>query len=169
MRPDKDVPRPESDDGIGRRTFLGIGWTAVAANLMGVSGAVLRFLLPNVLFEPPAAFKLGKPADYAPESVTFVPERKIFVIRLQDGAFKVVTATCPHLRCVVRWAPDRRRYECPCHGSRFSERGKVAAGPAPSPLEWFEVTLATDGRLYVNTRVQVNPDYRLVIEPVATA
>lgn len=157
MSPD---PAPMS---LARRAFLGVGWGALATTVAGMLGATVRFLLPNVLFEPPAAFKIGKPDDYAAGSVTFVPERKVFVIRGGDGAFQVLTATCPHLRCVVRWIADQRTYECPCHGSRFSERGRVMAGPAPTALDWYEVTLATDGRLYVNTLAQVRPDYRLTV------
>lgn len=146
---------------LARRTVLGIGWSALGATIAGMLGATVRFLLPNVLFEPPAAFKVGKPDDYAPGSVTFVPEHKIFVIRGTDGAFRALTATCPHLRCVVRWVDAERAYECPCHGSRFSESGRVVAGPAPRALDWYEITLATDGRLYVNTLVRVRPDYQL--------
>lgn len=154
---------PPDRGALARRTVLGIGWGALASAFAGMVGATVRFLLPNVLFEPPASFKVGKPDDYAPGSVTFVPDRKVFVIRDEDGAFRVLTATCPHLRCVVRWDAARKGYECPCHGSRFTDRGRVVAGPAPRPLEWYEVTLATDGRLYVNTLVEVRPDYRLTV------
>lgn len=159
MSPDPEAKR----DSLARRTVLGLGWGALVSTIIGTLGATVRFLLPNVLFEPPAAFKIGKPDDYAPESVTFVPERRVFVIRTAGGAFRALTATCPHLRCVVRWVADERVYECPCHGSRFAESGKVTAGPAPGPLEWYEVTLATDGRLYVNTLVRVRPEYRLTV------
>lgn len=155
------MPRETVRPSLGRRAFLGAGWSALAATIAGALGATVRFLLPNVLFEPAAAFKIGKPDDYAPGSVTFVPERKIFVIRAPDGAFRALTATCPHLRCVVRWVDAERAYECPCHGSRFNESGRVVAGPAPRPLDWYEITLATDGRLFVNTLVRVRPDYQL--------
>lgn len=154
---------PLDREPLARRAFLGIGWGALLSVLAGMIGATLRFLLPNVLFEPPAAFKIGKPDDYAPGSVTFVPDRKIFVVRSADGAFQVLTSTCPHLRCVVRWDAERKGYECPCHGSRFTDRGRVIAGPAPGPLEWYEVTLAVDGRLWINTSMQVRPDYRLTV------
>lgn len=157
------MPRDPNGASLARRTLLGVGWGAMLATMTGSFGAMVRLLLPNVLFEPPAAFKIGKPADYAPASVTFIPDRKIFVIRGADGAFRSLAATCPHLRCVVGWVADRREYECPCHGSRFTETGKIVAGPAPGPLDWYEVTLATDGRLYVNTLVQVHPDYRLTV------
>ncbi len=75
--------------------------------------------------------------------------------------WSALAATCPHLRCVVRWVDAERAYECPWHGSRFNESGRVVAGPAPRPLDWYEITLATDGRLYVNTLGRVRPDYQL--------
>jgi cytochrome b6-f complex iron-sulfur subunit len=149
--------------GLGRRTVLGVGWAAFAATIGGMLGATVRFLVPNVLFEPPTAFKIGRPDDYALGSVTLVPDWKIFIIRDAEGRFQVLTATCPHLRCIVRWVADDLQYECPCHGSRFTERGRIVAGPSPGPLEWYEVTLATDGHLYVNTLAQVPADYRLTL------
>ena len=33
--------------------------------------------------------------------------------------------------------------------------GRVVKGPAPSPLTWFELTLAPDGQLVIDTRKTV--------------
>lgn len=37
---------------------------------------------------------------------------------------------CPHLQGVVRWNDAERSWDCPLHGSRFSEDGDVLDGPA---------------------------------------
>ncbi len=40
---------------------------------------------------------------------------------------------CPHLGCALRWNRAERSWDCPCHGSRFSEDGSVLNGPANGP------------------------------------
>jgi len=37
---------------------------------------------------------------------------------------------CTHLGCRLEWNPDEKVWECPCHGSRFAEDGKLLDDPA---------------------------------------
>ena len=41
---------------------------------------------------------------------------------------------CTHLGCHLTWNPEEQVYECPCHGSRFDEEGRVIDGPAQKDL-----------------------------------
>jgi len=41
---------------------------------------------------------------------------------------------CPHLGCALRFNSAERTWDCPCHGSRFGERGELLHGPAQRPL-----------------------------------
>jgi|SRR5690625_1459474 len=52
-------------------------------------------------------------------------------------AWHTLLLVCTHRGCNV--APDRVGYICPCHGSRFDDRGNVLKGPASEPL----ITLAS--------------------------
>jgi hypothetical protein len=45
----------------------------------------------------------------------------------------------------------------------FGPNGAVQHGPAPRPLQWFEVTLARDGMLRVDKDKVVPPNYRLMV------
>jgi len=58
------------------------------------------------------------------------------------GEFKVFSAVCTHMGCIVNQIADGR-IDCPCHGSEYSiTDGAVLAGPAPKPLpaKPFKVT-----------------------------
>lgn len=44
------------------------------------------------------------------------------------------SATCTHLRGVVRWNAVEKTWDCPCHGSRFDPFGRVLNGPAITDL-----------------------------------
>ena len=41
---------------------------------------------------------------------------------------------CPHLGCALKWNRQERSWDCPCHGSRFSEDGKLLNNPATDDL-----------------------------------
>ena len=131
---------------------------------VGISfGAVVRFLVPSVFYEPPQVFKIGKPADFAFGPPTFLVDEKIFVFRHRERGFAVASAVCTHLGCTVAFFQSDDRFHCPCHGSVFASNGNVVHGPAPRPLNWFEVTLARDGQLRVDKDKIVPDSYRLMV------
>ncbi|MDE6743904.1 MAG: FAD-dependent oxidoreductase [Lachnospiraceae bacterium] len=37
---------------------------------------------------------------------------------------------CPHMGCALKWNPQEHTWDCPCHGSRFKEDGKLIDVPA---------------------------------------
>ena len=149
-----------------RRSFVNWGsagrvalWSAVSLSL----GAVVRFLKPSVFYEPPQDFKIGTPADFSFGPPTFLAEQKIYVFRDREKGFAVANAVCTHLGCTVGYFQSDERFHCPCHGSVFGADGAVQHGPAPRPLEWFEVTLARDGQLRVDKDHPVAASYRLMV------
>ncbi len=42
---------------------------------------------------------------------------------------------CPHMGCELEWNPQERSWDCPCHGSRFDEDGKLLDNPAKRDIE----------------------------------
>ncbi len=151
---------------MNRRSFLNWGtaglvtlWSAIGISL----AAVIRFLTPSVYYEPPQSFKIGDPGDFSFGPPTFLAEEKIFVFRDRAKGFAVASAVCTHLGCTVGYFQSDRRFHCPCHGSVFSGDGAVVHGPAPKPLQWFEVTLARDGKLKVDKDHPVPASYRLMV------
>jgi cytochrome b6-f complex iron-sulfur subunit len=144
------TPAEDPSPAVGRREFLN-EISAAALGITGIGGAVvgLNFISPNVLFEAPARFHVGLPEDYPVNSVSFLREQQIYVVRTAEG-FTALSAVCTHLGCITEWRPDDNLIACPCHGSRFNRDGNKVAGPAPRPLVHFSVQLAADGQLIVD-------------------
>jgi nitrite reductase/ring-hydroxylating ferredoxin subunit len=145
---------------VSRRGFVAVlGTTGFVAGLVGLVAALLRSIVPDVLYEPPRRFPVGRPADFPPDSVSFVPERRLFVFNTPDG-FYSVSAICTHLGCNVNHE-EGKGFACPCHGSAFAEDGRVLKGPAAWPLPRFAMSLSRRGELVVDTRHAVGPGFRL--------
>jgi glycine/D-amino acid oxidase-like deaminating enzyme/nitrite reductase/ring-hydroxylating ferredoxin subunit len=64
--------------------------------------------------------------------------RKVAVYRSESGQIHELSATCPHLGCIVRWNGVEKSWDCPCHGSRFAPDGHVLNGPALTGLSPVE-------------------------------
>ncbi len=68
--------------------------------------------------------------------------QKVVVTQPTAGEFKVFSAVCTHMGCIVNQISNGT-IDCPCHGSQYSiTTGDVVAGPAPKPLpaEQFKVS-----------------------------
>ena len=87
-------------------------------------------------FEPPRALLDALPNGHG--GIVEHNGHKAAVSKDTDGKTTVHHCRCTHLGCEVEWNPDDRTWECPCHGSRFSENGQVLDGPAVTPLHQKE-------------------------------
>ena len=74
-----------------------------------------------------------------------------WVRRTGDTDFIAFVLNCSHLGCPVRWEASTKMFMCPCHGSVFYADGTVAAGPAPMPLQRFQVRVR-GGQVELETR-----------------
>lgn len=161
-----------------RRRFLTRLTGAIAAGGTALaSWPLLRSLAPNVLYEPPRRFKVGRP-DRIQQGVTFLEEQRVYLFRDGDS-FHAISGVCTHLGCTVKLAPFDRQQErtvrkltftalgefhCPCHGSKFHGEGTAFAGPAPRPLPWYGIELSpATGELIVDLGNEVDRDFRLVV------
>ena len=67
----------------------------------------------------------------------FSPHRSIIKPQLFVNGFESVVnlltpqkRRCPHLGCALKWNKVEHSWDCPCHGSRFEESGKLIDNPA---------------------------------------
>ncbi len=80
-----------------------------------------------------------------PYTALFSPSRSILRPQLftnaLDSTVNLLTPTrprCPHLGCALKWNPQEHSWDCPCHGSRFSEDGTLLNNPATGDLKFPE-------------------------------
>lgn len=75
-----------------------------------------------------------KENPYAP---VFSPQRSMLHAQLAvngaESLLGLLTPTvprCPHLGCALKYNPQEHSWDCPCHGSRFTEEGELINNPA---------------------------------------
>jgi cytochrome b6-f complex iron-sulfur subunit len=135
-----------------RRDFFGrLSWGGFGVfSLLGLLGFV-RSSFPRVLFVPPLTFKAGLPEDYTVGEVSekYKKEYRVWIVREENG-FYAIFAKCTHLGCTPRWLAAENKFKCPCHGSGFYKTAYNFEGPAPRPMDRYEIRLGEDGQLVVD-------------------
>ena len=82
---------------------------------------------------------LGKENESAE---VFSPSRSMFRSQLMINGLEAAKnllsfsqKRCPHLGCALKWNPQEHSWDCPCHGSRFTQEGKLIDNPATDDLK----------------------------------
>lgn len=77
-----------------------------------------------------------------PYEEVFSPSRTILRPQLLVNGFEAVASIltptaprCPHMGCALKWNKAERSYDCPCHGSRFTEKGELIDNPSTGDLK----------------------------------
>jgi len=160
-------PAPLRGVVVSRRVLiLGGFWTTMLLAAVGVLGTPLDFAWPR---RSAAGFggEIFVPAGQVPppgsEPVRF-PAGRFYLTHLapgqegSPGGVLAVYQKCTHLGCTVPWRPDFQFegttgwFRCPCHGSTYTKGAAILVyGPAPRPLDLFEVQVKEDGGLVINT------------------
>lgn len=159
VKPDYAKPKQAAAKvGTDRRTLLtalAIGFFALGVTFTAWTFAVVRFMFPNVLREPPSRFKVGFPDSFPPGSVDerFKAQFGVWVVNTEyNGEMQLVAlkTVCTHLGCTPNWLDAEQKFKCPCHGSGFYKDGINFEGPAPRPLERYAIAIADDGQVEVD-------------------
>ncbi len=142
---------------MGRRRFLEFSFFTVSG-LTGliVGGAAIRLLVGESL-EPPVGqwVEVGRVVDLPPGQMhqTKYKVRRldawrevektgiVYTFSANGNDYVVLDGACSHLGCNVRWQDQAGVFACPCHNGRFTQQGKVVAGPPPAPLRQLQTKL----------------------------
>jgi cytochrome b6-f complex iron-sulfur subunit len=129
-----------------------LGWGAFAtAGGVGTLGLV-RFLFPNVSFEPPQIFKCAPLGKFSKDSVdeTWKETNAVWIVNT-EGYLYAISTVCTHLGCTPNWLESESKFKCPCHGSGYYRNGVNFEGPTPRPLERFRIYVdPADGNVWVD-------------------
>ena len=148
----------ETTQGEQVQSRRGFGYAVIYA-LGGLIGAALAIPAALYLFLPPKtrqqqswveAGDLSQLQPGAPQEMTFrrlhADGWKIYsekgtawVVKTTEGKIIAFAPVCTHLGCAYHWDTDKSEFLCPCHGSEFGIDGTVRSGPAPRPLDRYEI------------------------------
>jgi len=138
----------ETEGGVTRRTMLSwLSGFGLFGSLIIAALANFVFIKPRATYGQPNRFSIGKPEEFPSGARISLDTRRVCIVRDGDKVAAIST-TCTHLGCIV--GVSETGFACPCHGSRFDQDGNVTGGPAPRPLQWYQVSLAPNGELEVD-------------------
>lgn len=106
-------------------------WVAAGFNKWGMTGSMVSAALLTDQI-------LGRQNGYGK---LFSPSRSILKPQLFCNCAETAanflyptTKRCPHLGCALKYNRQEHSWDCSCHGSRFSESGRVLNNPANDDL-----------------------------------
>lgn len=140
---------------ISRRKLIYLTWIGAAAIAVGeLLAGTFAFLWPRRKGpQRETVFIAGKATDFKVGEVVSFRKERTFILRTEEG-FLALSAVCTHLRCVVNWNDVVKKFECPCHGAKFSLKGEVLEGPPPRPLDLHKLQIIA-GNLVVDRGVSI--------------
>lgn len=102
-------------------------FVASGFNKWGMTGAMVSaMILSDLITEKENYF-----ADvFNPSRSVFKPQLFVNAAEATKNLLTISEKRCPHLGCALKWNNAEHSWDCPCHGSRFSENGKVLDNPA---------------------------------------
>jgi Rieske Fe-S protein len=130
---------------LARRTFVG---GSVGLVLVGCAASAEKWETKPVSVGEEGLVEL-EIKDY-PELITpggmvamqpATTRKPVLVQRLEQDQVRVLSLSCTHLGCTVRWDNEAQELRCPCHGSRFDDRGTPTKGPAKQGLAVYRSEL----------------------------
>lgn len=138
----------QQQQGIDRRTIL----------RAGAAGSVMVVVLPFACgpgggSPPSGPILAGKISDITVGTLKVINNA---VLARDSGGLYAMSSICTHQGCaVLASGAATAGLNCPCHGSAFDQNGAVTHGPAPSPLEHYQVDLASNGAITIRGEITV--------------
>lgn len=106
-------------------------YVATGFNKWGMTGSLVAAeLLTNLV----SSVKDEREELFSPSRSILKPQLFLNGIESVISFITPAKKRCPHLGCALRWNSAEHSWDCPCHGSRFDENGKLLDNPANGDL-----------------------------------
>lgn len=102
---------------------------ATGFNKWGMTGAMTAAMILTGKLDPEIA------EVFAPQRTMLRPQLLVNGFETMKNFLRLTTPRCTHLGCALKWNRAEKTWDCPCHGSRFSEDGKLIDNPAQMDLK----------------------------------
>lgn len=104
----------------------------------GMTGSMVaaRIISGIICGNPPAFTELFSPQRLHIKAGcrNFMEDMGYSVRGISQGLILRRSPRCSHMGCLLEWNQEEKTWDCPCHGSRFTEDGAVADSPANADL-----------------------------------
>ena len=136
---------------LSRRSFLSTAWK-VGFGLLAAAGVVTSWdlLKPHLAAGFDVVVKTVKPDAVPATGVLEVPQARGYLVKVEEDDILALSEVCTHLGCRVPYIDENTRFECPCHGSKFTREGDYIEGPAPRGMDEY-ATEVVDGIILIDT------------------
>jgi len=67
---------------------------------------------------------------FSPSRTVLRPQLALNALHSAVGLLTPTVPRCPHLGCALKYNRAEHTWDCPCHGSRFTESGELIDNPA---------------------------------------
>ncbi len=107
-------------------------FVATGFNKWGMTSAMVSAMILSDLVTD----KINKYASvFSPSRSIVHPQLAVNMFESTVGLLIPTVPRCPHLGCALKYNPDEHSWDCPCHGSRFAEDGKLIDNPATDDIK----------------------------------
>lgn len=162
------LKQPPIWERVSRRGVLRGGfWAGLLATLAGLGAVLLDLIYPRKVTGFGGTVSAGNVAEIAPGEKIRIPEGRFWLVSLteeQGGpGLLALWQKCPHLGCTVPWRPGfvftdpetgetkKGWFNCPCHGSTYTDAGVRVFGPAPRSMDTMSLSVDEMGNISVDT------------------
>ena len=107
-------------------------YTAVGFNKWGMTGAMVG---ATMLRDAICGVENAYAEVFSPDRSILRPQLIINSLDTAVNFISPVPKRCSHLGCALRYNKLEHSWDCPCHGSRFDEKGRIIENPANKDIK----------------------------------
>ncbi len=112
-----------------------------------LAGAFLYPASGFIFFQQKEDRKVTLPLRELKDGVTYLKKVGYYIYKDKKD-ISVYDAHCTHMGCIINFSSKKDIFECPCHKSRFTKKGKLLRGPAKRDLDTIAFKIK-DKTLYI--------------------